>query len=211
MSISNALSSSPIVSSYFGDLFTDPERIILLLYHGFSLGFFSDTDTDADTDSSYSKITNRVNKYVGKYMEKAMPYEYNEFIKKPDFNSLTSVSVGSMAENALLTLLISALFFGYSSLGTLLYGIFVLLKPPGSYLNGSKGKFVTVHKVLQYFNLGSLLVYFSSWMVLLKLIASSEDIPFFAIFIPILMHVISLFVIDTLPILLTTRYLSNLA
>ena len=71
MSISNALSSSPIVSDYFGDLFTDPERIILLLYHGFSLAI--GTDADTDTDVAYSKITNRVDKYVGKYMAESMP------------------------------------------------------------------------------------------------------------------------------------------
>ena len=64
MSITKALTSSPVVNDYFGDLFSDAGRLFLLVYHCFAL--FAGGDAETDTDNLYANITNRLDKLVGK-------------------------------------------------------------------------------------------------------------------------------------------------
>ena len=64
MSITTALTSSPVVNDYFGDLFSDAGRLFLLIYHCFAL--FAGGDAESDVDNVYAKITGRLDKLVGK-------------------------------------------------------------------------------------------------------------------------------------------------
>ena len=103
-----------------------------------------------------------------------MPSVYNQYIKNHSGKKAiqSSLRVGNAGEAVVILWILSAFVFIYSSVGSLFYGLFVLLKPPGSYIEGgSQGTFVTVHTILQYINLGSLITYFTTFTIIIYALA----------------------------------------
>ena len=72
-------------------------------------------------------------------MKQSLPDQYENFIN--------GHLVKETASSALSLILTSALIYGFHTVGMMLYGTFVLLKPPGSYLNGSQDTYVLIHKI----------------------------------------------------------------